>query len=52
MTVLSVICVVAGTVLAGMAPRRAVRQASLENAGGGLIVLGLVIIGAGLPLFR
>jgi hypothetical protein len=52
MTILSVICLVAGTGLAGMAPGRSVRQASLESAGGGLIVLGLVIIGAGLPLFR
>ncbi|WP_284042359.1 hypothetical protein [Methylobacterium tardum] len=34
------------------APRRSVQQATLESAGGGLIVLGLVIIGAGLPLFR
>jgi hypothetical protein len=28
-----------------------VQQAALESAGGSLIVLGLVIIGAGLPLF-
>jgi|GEM_PF-6803803 hypothetical protein len=52
MTCLSVICLVSGTVLAGMAPQRSVQQATLEGAGGGLIVLGLVIIGVGLPLFR
>ena len=37
--------------LAGIAPKRSVQQAALESAGGSLIVLGLVIIGAGLPLF-
>ena len=52
MTCLSVICLVSGTALAGLAPRRSVQQAALEGAGGGLIVLGLVIIGVGLPLFR
>ncbi len=52
MTCLSVLCLVSGTALAGLAPRRSVQQATLEGAGGGLIVLGLVIIGVGLPLFR
>ncbi|MCJ2087564.1 hypothetical protein MKK88_16470 [Methylobacterium sp. E-005] len=52
MTLLSVICLFSGATLAGMAPRRAMQQATLEGAGGGLIVLGLVILGAGLPLFR
>lgn len=52
MTLLSAFCLFSGTVLAGIAPQRSVQQARLESAGGGLIVLGLVIIGAGLPLFR
>jgi hypothetical protein len=52
MTILSLFCLLSGAVLAGLAPRRSVQQAALESAGGGLIVLGLVIIGAGLPLFR
>ena len=52
MAVLSVICLAAGAGLAGLAPRRAVGRESLESAGGGLIVLGLVIIGTGLPLFH
>ncbi len=52
MTILSLFCLLSGAVLAGLAPRRSVQQATLESAGGGLIVLGLVIIGAGLPLFR
>jgi hypothetical protein len=52
MTILSLSCLLSGATLAGLAPRRAVQQAALESAGGGLIVLGLVIIGAGLPLFR
>ena len=51
MTILSVICLVTGATLAGIAPKRSVQQATLESAGGSLIVLGLVIIGAGLPLF-
>jgi hypothetical protein len=52
MTILSLFCLLSGAVLAGLAPRRSVQQAALESAGGGLFVLGLVIIGAGLPLFR
>ncbi len=52
MTLLSVICLFSGAALAGLAPQRSVQQAALEGAGGGLIVLGLVIIGAGLPVFR
>jgi hypothetical protein len=52
MPVLSLICLVSGAALAGLAPKDAVRQATLESAGGGLIVLGLVIIGAGLPLLH
>jgi hypothetical protein len=51
MTILSVLCLVTGATLAGIAPKRSVQQATLESAGGSLIVLGLVIIGAGLPLF-
>ena len=52
MILLSLICLVLGATLAGIAPKRSVQQVALENAGGSLIVLGLVIIGAGLPLFR
>lgn len=52
MVILSVLCLVSGAVLAGSAPRRSVQRAALESTGGSLIVLGLVIIGAGLPLFR
>ena len=52
MTILSAVCLVAGAILAGIAPKRSVQQAALESAGGSLIVLGLVIIGADLSLFR
>lgn len=52
MAFLSAICLFSGVTLAGMAPQRPVRQATFEGAGGGLIMLGLVIIGVGLPLFR
>ena len=41
MTILSLFCLLSGAVLAGLAPRRSVRQAALESAGGGLIVLGV-----------
>ena len=52
MIVFSLICLVFGAMLAGIAPKSPVHQAVLESAGGSLIVLGLIIIGAGLPLFR
>jgi len=46
------ICLIAGVTLAGLAPNRPSRQAILETAGGGLIVLGLGLLGTCLPLFR
>lgn len=52
MFILSLICLIAGATLAAVAPKRPVQQATLESAGGGLIVLGLVVIGAFVPLFR
>ncbi|MGH1574980.1 hypothetical protein ACRAWG_35495 [Methylobacterium sp. P31] len=52
MVILSLICLIAGVALATVAPKRPMQQAALESAGGGLIVLGLVTIGACLPLFR
>lgn len=50
--ILSLLCIASGVMLAGTAPNRPVQQAVLEGAGGSLIVLGLAIIGAALPLFR
>ncbi|MGH1570315.1 hypothetical protein ACRAWG_06165 [Methylobacterium sp. P31] len=50
--ILSLICLIAGVVLAAVAAKRPVQKAALESAGGGLIALGLVIIGAGLSSFR
>jgi hypothetical protein len=50
--ILSPICLIAGVTLAAVAPKQPVQQVALESAGGGLIVLGLVVIGACLPLFR
>ncbi|MGH1575513.1 hypothetical protein ACRAWG_38955 (plasmid) [Methylobacterium sp. P31] len=52
MVILSLICLIAGVTLAGIAPKRPIQQAMLESAGGSLIVLGLVIVGAALPIFR
>ena len=51
--ILSLICLIAGVTLAAVASKRSVRQqALLESTGGSLIVLGLAIIGIGLPLLR
>ena len=52
MFVLSLMCLVSGATLAGTAPHRPMRQAAFESAGGCLIVGGLCLLGAGLPLFR
>lgn len=47
--ILSLICIIAGGALAAVASNRhPTKQAALESSGGSLIVLGLVIIGAGL----
>lgn len=50
--ILSLICLISGCTLAGIAPKRPHQQALLESVGGGLIVLGLCLIGASLSLFR
>lgn len=50
--ILSLICLVSGCTLAGIAPKRPRQQALLESVGGCLIVLGLCLVGADLPLFR
>ena len=52
MVILSLICLIAGTAISGLAPNRPAQQALLETAGGSLIVLGLGIVGVYLPLFR
>lgn len=52
MVILSPICLIAGVTLAAVAPKRPVQQVALEGASGGLLVLGLLIIGTRLPLFR
>ncbi|WP_232629280.1 hypothetical protein [Methylobacterium sp. Leaf118] len=51
-TLASLTCLVAGTVLAGCAHRFATRAALAETAAGVLLILGLVLIGLGLPVFR
>jgi hypothetical protein len=50
--ILSLICLISGCTLAGIAPKRPHQRALLESVGGCLIVLGLCLIGASLPLFR
>jgi hypothetical protein len=52
MVVLSLICLVSGVVSAGVASQRPQRQAVFESVGGGLLIGGLCLLGAGLPLFR
>ncbi|MCJ2010242.1 hypothetical protein MKK70_26580 [Methylobacterium sp. E-041] len=42
----------AGIGLAGFAPRAGLRAATFESCGGVLLVTGLALLGAGLPLFR
>lgn len=51
-TVASLACLVAGTVLAGCAHRFEARAGLAETVAGVLLVLGLVLIGTGLPVFR
>ena len=52
MFVLSLICLVSGATLAVTASHWPVRRAAFESMGGCLIVGGLCLLGAGLPLFR
>ncbi|TXN28826.1 hypothetical protein FV232_27255 [Methylobacterium sp. WL30] len=52
MFVLSLMCLVSGATLAGIAPHRPVRRAAFESMGGCLVVGGLCLLGTGLPLFR
>lgn len=48
----STACLLAGVGLAAQAPRFGVRAALAETLAGGLLILGLVLIGFGLPVFR
>lgn len=48
----SLACLIAGTVLAAGAPRFVAHAALAELLAGGLLILGLALIGAGLPVFR
>ena len=52
MAVLSLVCLVSGVISAGVAAQRPQQQAVLEGVGGGLLIGGLCLLGAGLPLFR
>lgn len=52
MVVASLACLLAGTVLAGTAHQFEERVALAESVAGGLLIVGLVLIGAGLPVFR
>ena len=52
MVVLSLMCLVSGAVSAGVAAQRPHQQAVFESIGGGLLIGGLCLLGAGLPLFR
>ena len=52
MFVLSLMCLVSGVTLAATASHRPVRRATFESMAGCLIVGGLCLLGAGLPLFR
>lgn len=49
MPLLSLLCLVSGATLAWMAAQQPPRRAIFESVGGGLIVLGLVSIGRGMP---
>ena len=50
--VASTVCLVAGVGLAAQAPRFGARAALAETFAGGLLIVGLVLIGFGLPVFR
>lgn len=52
MVVLSLMCLVSGVVSAGVASQRPEQQIILESVGGCLLISGLCMLGAGLPLFR
>lgn len=52
MAVLSLVCLLSGVISAGVAAQRPRQQAVLESVGGGLLIGGLCLLGAGLPLFR
>ncbi|HJE24578.1 hypothetical protein [Methylorubrum populi] len=49
---MSVVSLFAGTILAAQAHRFGARTALAETVAGGLLILGLVLIGSGLPLYR
>lgn len=48
----SLTSLVAGSGLAAFAPRAGLRAHTFESCGGLLMVAGLALLGAGLPLFR
>ncbi len=52
MVVAAFACLVAGAVLAGCAHQFEERVALAESVAGGLLILGLALIGSGLPVFR
>jgi hypothetical protein len=49
---LSVTSLCLGATLAGYAPRAGKRVAAFETCGGSFLLVGLVLIGGCLPLFR
>jgi hypothetical protein len=52
MIVASLVCLVAGALLAGIAHRFDEHVSIAESIAGGLLILGLALIGSGLPIFR
>lgn len=52
MVAASLACLAAGAVLAGFAHQFEERVALAESVAGGLLILGLALIGSGLPVFR
>ncbi len=52
MVAASLACLAAGAVLAGFAHQFEERMALAESVAGGLLILGLALIGSGLPVFR
>lgn len=52
MIVASLACLVAGAVLAGTAHRFDDHVSIAESIAGGLLILGLALIGIGLPIYR
>ena len=51
-SILSVICIVSGVALVSLGQQQSERRQTLEIVGGILIIIGLVLIGWNLPLFR